>query len=65
MQPPKKVLVTIDPKGKPTIEVVGGEGVGCLTATRQLVDSLGVEETQDLKPEYFHQTEESAQVTVG
>lgn len=66
MQMPTTVRVTIDPQGTPKIEVVGGQGSSCLAATKRLVDSLGVEVTQELKPEFYQAplTEEQV-VTAG
>lgn len=65
MKRPTTVNVTIDPKGKPTIEVVGAQGGSCLTATRQLVEALGSEDKQELKPEFFETTAEESVTATG
>lgn len=65
MKMPTTVRVTIDPKGKPTIEVVGAQGGSCLTATRQLVDALGSEDKQELKPEFFETAVEESVTATG
>lgn len=65
MRMPQTIRVTIDPKGKPTVEVVGGQGTSCTLATRQLVNALGVEDQQELKPEYFETTAEDHVTAAG
>lgn len=55
----KKIRVTIDPLGKPKVEAIGFNGMGCAEATKGIEDALaGSSEatTRVMKPEW-HATE--------
>lgn len=51
----KKIAVRIDKLGRPTVEAIGFNGVGCTEATKSIEEALagnvGIE-TREFKPEY-------------
>lgn len=55
----KKIAVTIDKLGRPSVEAIGFNGVGCTEATKSIEEALaggnGVE-VREFKPE-FHNVE--------
>lgn len=54
----RKIKVTIDPMGNPTVEAIGFNGVGCTDATKAIEQALSGtgSNTRVLKPE-FHNIE--------
>lgn len=61
----KRIKVTISPLGKPTIEAIGFNGVGCAAATKSIEDALasdGGDISRTFKPEWsMDQTEGNAE----
>ena len=48
-----RVIMTIDPKGNFTLEVVGAKGTVCKDLTAALEKAMGVPLSQSNKPEYY------------
>jgi hypothetical protein len=63
MSTEKKIKITIDPLGKPTVEAIGFNGVGCEAATSNIEKALaggqGMERT--FKPEWANYGSEENQ----
>lgn len=62
----KRIKITVDPLGNPTVEAEGFNGMGCEAATKAIEDALagkggGFERV--MKPEAFN--EEQEQQTLG
>jgi len=56
----RKIIVTVDALGKPTIEAVGFNGVGCSDATKAIEMALAGgdgEVSRVLKPEWHNSTD--------
>jgi hypothetical protein len=51
----KRIKVTIDPLGKPTVEAIGFNGIGCAAATKGIEEALAANGggiTKEFKPEW-------------
>lgn len=61
----KRIKITIDPLGNPTVEAEGFNGMGCEAATKGIEDALAGKSGFDrvMKPEAFN--EEHEQQTLG
>ena len=57
-----KIKITIDKLGKPKIEAIGFNGVGCTEATKPILDALsgGGNVEMVIKPEYNMQESETS-----
>lgn len=54
----KKLTITIDAIGKPKVEADGFNGVGCMTASKKILDAFNDKDSQrvtDEKTEYHTQ----------
>jgi hypothetical protein len=59
----KKIKVTIDPLGNPTVEAIGFAGMGCQEATAGIEAALGgAMDARTIKPEAYSDSGESNQV---
>ena len=49
-----------------TIETIGFDGASCIEATKKLEEQLGVvDETRELKPEFYNQVDSQNQQHIG
>lgn len=60
----KRIKVTISPLGKPVVEAIGFNGIGCAAATKGIEDALSAgqgETTREYKPEWQNDATEGEQ----
>lgn len=52
----KRITVTIDPRGRSTVEAHGYDGCGCTEATKPIEQALGGDGAvrRDYKPEFYN-----------
>jgi len=63
----KQIKAILNPKdGSMTIETIGFDGASCIEATKKLEEQLGVvDETRELKPEFYNQVDSQNQQHIG
>jgi hypothetical protein len=60
----QEIEITISPSGEVQLKVIGMAGKGCLEATKDLEDALGVVVARE-KTSEFYQNENNASINIG
>ena len=61
----KRIELTIDTEGKSSIDALGFNGMGCVSATEFLEQTLGQTGTRRRKPEFFRSRSTVLQQRLG
>ena len=53
-----QIVITIAPDGTSRVETQNMQGTSCRTASRFIEQALGRQVSEQLKPEFYHQSEQ-------